>query len=190
MFSLPIRAFVFKGFISLAAILLMTCVFICLPGDFIGAEESAPLPSIERGFEPTVPSEASETSPTHSEPKKTFEPTRIDENVPYKFPFEDEKGENEAPEQHFFGQFMKMLGTLGVLIAVMVAASWSLKRMLNTRVQQLNDTSLIKVVETRTLSNKSSLHLVEIEGKTFFIGESMNNITLLATLPNKPEETH
>lgn len=192
MLSLPIRAFVFKDFISTATLLLIACVLLILPGDLKGAEEPAPLPSIEKDSSLSEPAslETPELPSTLPKPKKTFEPTRLDEKMPYDFPFEEDKVDREAPEDHFFGQFMKMLGTLGVLIAIMLTASWSLKRMLNTRVQKLNDSSLIKVVETRSLSTKSAVHLVEIEDKTFIIGESMNSVILLGTLSNDPQSSN
>lgn len=183
MSRLPIYAFVFKGFMPSAALLLTASALICLPDNLAGAEEPALSQSTERAFDSTKQaSEMPETPSDDSIPAKVMEPTRAHEHEPYQFPLDEENLTKEAPEDHFFGQFMKMLGTLGLLIAIMVAASWSLKRMLNTRVQQLNESSLIKVVETRALSNKSSLHLVEIDGKTLVIGEAVNSITLLTSL--------
>lgn len=188
MIRLPISAFVFKGFISFAALLLIIPVFICLPGNLSGADTSTPSPPAERNYESTDNIETIESLPSVSKPPIIVEPSRTHEHEPYNFPIEEEVLEKESPEDHFFGQFMKMLGTLGLLVAIMIAASWSLKRMLNTRVQSLNDTSRIKVVETRALSNKSSVHLVEVEGKTYFIGESVNSVTLLDTLLDHPME--
>lgn len=177
MLSLPFRAFVFKGFISKVTVLLLAGAFICMPNNISGAEE----PSVSS---PATESSALSDTTMGTEPS---EPTKVHKLEPYKFPFEEEKTDIEA-EDHFFGQFMKMLGTLGLLIAIMFAASWSLKRILNTRVQQLNESSFIKVVEKRALSNKSFLYLVDVQDKTFVIGESMNSITLLATLPKIPEQ--
>lgn len=175
MISLPSRAFVFKNFVLYAIISLTACV---TPMNLQG---NAP---VDAPYEAT---DSSNTLESSSSEKSTPEPIRENENEPYRFPFEGEKTQ-EQPEDHFYGQFMKMLGTLGLLIAVMLLASRSLKRMLDTRVQGLNDNSLIKVLEKRPLSNKSFLYLVEIEGKTFVVGESMNSVNLLTVLENKHEE--
>lgn len=98
--------------------------------------------------------------------------------------------EKPAPldDDHFFREFINMLGTLALLIAFMVFASWVLKRMLNQRVQQLNTGSSIKVVEKRALSNKAAVFLIEVEGKAFLVGESMHNLSLIATFPEGLKE--
>ncbi len=119
------------------------------------------------------------------EPLKTSPPLEVNLKQPDTSPFmvEEEKPE-PLPEDHFFHEFLNMLGTLALLIAFMVFASWVLKRMLNQRVQQLNTSSHIKVVEKRALSNKASIYLIEIDGKTFLVGESMHNLSLIANFPN------
>lgn len=96
------------------------------------------------------------------------------------FPFDAEELHADETDK-FFREVLKMLGTLGLLILVMVVASWMLKRMLNTRVQQLNTSSFIKITEKRALSNKSALYLLEIQGKSFIIGESTNGLVLLGS---------
>ena len=128
------------------------------------------------------------------EPVKTSNPPEVNsQQQPDISPYlvEEEKPE-PLPEDHFLNEFLNMLGTLALLIAFMVFASWVLKRMLNQRVHQLNTSSNIKVVEKRALSNKASIYLIEIDGKTFLVGESMNNLSLIANfpdgLPNLPSE--
>lgn len=83
---------------------------------------------------------------------------------------------------NFQGKFMNMILILVLLIGFMILASWSLKRMMKSRLTQINQNSLIKVLETRQLSPKSTLYLVDIEGKTFLIGESPSSLSHLATL--------
>lgn len=82
-------------------------------------------------------------------------------------------------EGRFMAEFIYMLLMLGLLIGVVLFASWLMKRMVNTRLSQLNESSNIKVLEKRTLSPKSSLYLLEIEGKTVLIAESGTHITQL-----------
>jgi flagellar biosynthetic protein FliO len=91
------------------------------------------------------------------------------------------------PEDHFTRDMLNMLSTLGIVVAVLYGLAYAIKRMMNNRVQQLNTSSLIKVVEQRSLSPKSTLYLVEVHGKTIVLGESVNGVTLLTTLRPLPE---
>lgn len=90
-----------------------------------------------------------------------------------------------APQEtdDFQSKFFNMLFLLGLLIAFMLFASWALKRMMKTRVNQLNDTSAIKVIETRPLSPRANIHLIEISGQRLVVAESHTGVTHLATLP-------
>lgn len=195
MLNVPIFAFVFKNFIRLRAFFtffvslrdrtFFFAVTFLISGNLYTAEN---LPATNETISIETPSQTEKHPSKVIETKKILEPIREHENEPYKFPLEDDRAE-EVPEDHFFGQFMKMLATLGVLIAIMLTASWSLKRMLNTSVKQLNESSLIKIVEKRSLSNKSSIYLIEVQGKNYMLGESMHTMTLLATLDDFPEDT-
>lgn len=100
------------------------------------------------------------------------------------FLIEEENKPSPLSDDHFFREFINMLGTLALLIAFMLFASWVLKRMLNQRVQQLNTSSHIKVLDKRALSNKASVYLIEINDKVFLVGESMNNLSLIGNFPN------
>ncbi len=81
--------------------------------------------------------------------------------------------------QSFESKFFHMLLILGLLIAFMIIASWALKRMMKSRVTQINTSSSIKVLETRYLSPRATLYLIEVEEETFLIAESPHAITLL-----------
>lgn len=89
---------------------------------------------------------------------------------------------------NFQVKFFNMLVVLGLLIGFMILASWMLKRMMRTRVDQLNATSSIKVLETRHLSPKSILYLLDIEGHRLVIAESHAGLSHLATLPAIEED--
>ena len=82
-------------------------------------------------------------------------------------------------EDRFFQEFMNMLTTLGLIVAAILFISWFLKKMVNSRIQQANTTSVIKIVEQRALSPKSSVYLIEIHGKQMVIGETVNGLTKL-----------
>lgn len=85
----------------------------------------------------------------------------------------------QGGEDRFFQEFMNMLTTLGLIVGALFFISWFLKRMVNTRIQQGNAASLIKIVEQRALSSRSSLYVVEVNNKQIVIGETAAGITLL-----------
>jgi flagellar biogenesis protein FliO len=90
--------------------------------------------------------------------------------------------EHKEPEKDSFeAKFMNMLVVLGLLIGFMILASWALKKMMRTRVQQMNISSDIKLVETRHLSPRCTLYLVEIQGSSLLIAESPSTVSHIAT---------
>lgn len=90
----------------------------------------------------------------------------------------------------FESKFFNMLFILGLLIAFMLLASWSLKRMMRNKMTNLNTGSEIKVLETRYLSPRATLYLVEINNQNFLIAESPTTVTYLATLPENNETSY
>ena len=94
----------------------------------------------------------------------------------------------EKESDTFVSKFANMLAILGLLIAFMLLASWFIKRMMRTRVDQLNTESVIRVVETRYLSPKSSIHLLDVMGQGILIAESNAGVHQLAKIHLKPEE--
>lgn len=88
----------------------------------------------------------------------------------------------------FQTKFFNMLFVLGLLIGFMILASWALKRMMKSKMTQLNTASSIKVLETRYLSPRATLYLIEIHDKSFLIAESPTAVTYLTTFPVQEEE--
>lgn len=84
-------------------------------------------------------------------------------------------------EDSFESKFIRMLVILGFLIGFMILSSWILKKMMRSRVQQMNTSSDIKLYETRPLSPRCTLYLVEVEGRRLLIAESPSNITHIAS---------
>ena len=79
----------------------------------------------------------------------------------------EEKGMNR-----FMAEFANMMFMLGLIVAGLFLLTWLLKRFTNTRMQQLNTTSHIKIIERRSLSPKSTIFLLEINGQGIVIAES------------------
>ncbi|QLH35282.1 MAG: flagellar biosynthetic protein FliO [Parachlamydiaceae bacterium] len=55
------------------------------------------------------------------------------------------------------------------------------QKMMNTRMEQLNTTSEIKIIEKRLLTPKTSLYLIDIHGTGFILAESLNGVTSLGS---------
>lgn len=94
----------------------------------------------------------------------------------------------EEPTDKFTSELYNMLITLGLFVAVIIALTWILKRILNAKVQQDNVRSNIKVVERRNLSPKSGIYILEVFGKTLIVAESPAGFQHLATMDATLEE--
>ena len=94
-----------------------------------------------------------------------------------------DKVENETDT--FQAKFFNMLFILALLIGFMILASWALKQLMKSKITNLNTASNIKILETRYLSPRATLYLVEIQDKAFLIAESPTAVTYLATLPHE-----
>lgn len=91
----------------------------------------------------------------------------------------------------FFSEFINMLMTLGLIVAIILIATWFLKKMVSSRMEQMNTTSIIKVVEKRMLTPRTSIYLIDVKGDGFILAESNNGVTSLGTFNfNKAEEKH
>jgi flagellar biogenesis protein FliO len=77
--------------------------------------------------------------------------------------------------------FFKMLATLGILIIFLVLSFWALRKLAQGRLRQINQGSSIKILQRRALSNKSTLYLLEFEGKQILISESQFEIRTIDT---------
>ena len=79
-----------------------------------------------------------------------------------------------------------MIFILALLIGFMILAAWALKRMMKSKMTQLNTGSSIKILETRYLSPRATLYLIEIQGQNVLIAESPTVVSFLKTF--RPEE--
>lgn len=89
----------------------------------------------------------------------------------------------EPTTEHFFMEFLHMLGMLGLLLLLMLGVSWALKRILNTRMEQINQSSPIKIIERRSLTPKTAIFVVDVFGKKSVIADHHNGVTYLGDLP-------
>ncbi len=79
----------------------------------------------------------------------------------------------------YWGEFVNMLLTLGFILILIFVSVWVLKKIMRSRVQNLNRSNGIKILERRPLNSKSSLYLVDILGKGVVISESQSGIQVI-----------
>ena len=91
-----------------------------------------------------------------------------------------ETGEKESDT--FQAKFFHMLLILFLLIAFMFIASWALKRLMKSKLSNMNMGSTIKVIESRSISPRATLHVVAVNNQNFLIAESPTTVTYLAAL--------
>lgn len=89
---------------------------------------------------------------------------------------------NKMPDDHFMSDFISMLASLGLLVALILIVSWFLKRFLNTRIQSMNTTSSIKIIERRALTPKTSIYLIEVNNRNIVIAEHTHGVTKLSEM--------
>lgn len=93
----------------------------------------------------------------------------------------------DEPASKFTDELLNMVITLGMVIAVIFALAWIMKRMLNAKVQQENVTSNIKVIERRTISSKSGIYVLEIFDKILVVAESPAGFHYLTSIDVQPD---
>ena len=102
-------------------------------------------------------------------------------------PFPLEEPPPPAPDvtqdSRFLAEFFYMLLMLGLLIGLLFFGTYFLRRLTSTRMEALNTTSTIKILERRTLSQRSILYLVEIEEKQFMVVENPSALAALEVAP-------
>lgn len=119
----------------------------------------------------------------------TMQSTRVQEAPPAATPEEmlQQTPQNEAElNDRFYSEFFKMLWMLGLIIGFLLIVSWFLKKMMNTRLQQMNSSSLVQIVERRPLTPKTTVYVLEILGRKVVIAESHNGIVALTEFGRHP----
>lgn len=111
----------------------------------------------------------------------TTSPLKEEAIPPFPFPEEEVKGD----DGHFTMQLLHMFLMLGLLIGLLLFTSWFLKRMMQSRIQQVNVNSAIRVLEQRAISTRTTVYALDIEGKTYILAETPTSITPLYPITEK-----
>ncbi len=99
---------------------------------------------------------------------------------------EELRGANDVPDSRFLQEFIHMIILLSLLVLVLFVGSWIIRRMLNIRLDQVNETSKIKLLEKRMITSRSGIYLLDVHGKKIVVSESNNGITKIAELEENP----
>ncbi len=94
----------------------------------------------------------------------------------------EEIDKEDAHAADFSGELAQLGLSLGIILAVLLLLSWVVKRFLNTRVEQVNSSSNIKVLEKRYLNPKAVIYLVGIGNKNIIVGESPQGLVNLGEI--------
>lgn len=95
----------------------------------------------------------------------------------------------QIPTGELGATFAKMLLSLVILIALLGATYWFLRRIIQQRLQKGVGDAAIQIVEKRMISPKTILYLIEVNGKKILLAESQLEIKRLEGFEpiNKPE---
>lgn len=86
---------------------------------------------------------------------------------------------------HFFAELMNMLSTLGIILLALLIVAWITRRMLNTRLEQVNTTSSIKILERRSLAPRVTIYVLDISGARLIVGETPAGLVRLGELASE-----
>lgn len=78
--------------------------------------------------------------------------------------------------------FISMIFALAVILGLLFAAVYFLKRFLPRSAPGMADNSAIKIIASRYLGPKSSIMIVDIVGKAVVIGVSAENVSFITEL--------
>lgn len=118
------------------------------------------------------------------QPSETPTPT-VSPVQPSPFP-EEVNHPTEFGNPNFLKQMLEMLLMLGLMLGFLLLITWFLRRMTSVRVDQLNVSSTIKILERRLVSNRTTIFLIDINGERITFAESVNGVTALHPAPPKP----
>lgn len=98
------------------------------------------------------------------------------EQIPVSF------GETAPPTHNidFTKELKRISLTLGAVIVLMIATIYLLRRLASQRSIRYNKQSKIQILERRGVSPKTTLYLLEIDGKKVFFAESTHGLTSMA----------
>ena len=155
------------------SICIYALLFLSSFGATINAEEES--------LKPTQPTEKT-TQATQKDTPLPSTPAPAPSPSPFFSEEDAQPDKNSVQETHFGELLVRMLLILTITIVALVVISWLAKRFLYSRMQDLNRSSRIQILEKRTLSPKSMLYIVKIDEEEIALAEFPNGVELLKVL--------
>ncbi len=84
--------------------------------------------------------------------------------------------------------FVQMIFYLGLIVILLLFAGWFLKKIARTRMSHINTSSLIKIIERRSLAPKSHVYLLHVGKHCYLVGESPSGMHRIAEIPHEELE--
>jgi len=91
---------------------------------------------------------------------------------------------SEGKSYNYWGEFVNMIITLMIIVGLIFISVIILKKIMRSRMAQVNRGAWIKIIERRPINQKASLYLVNVAGKLVVIGESQAGLNLITELPD------
>jgi flagellar biogenesis protein FliO len=101
----------------------------------------------------------------------------------------DINDEMDPYDANYYYELWNILFALVVIITVMFVGAWLLRRFMQGKMEQMNVSSTIKILEQRNLSPKSVLYIVEVYNKHILIGESAAGVAPISEFPIEEDST-
>ncbi|QVE48930.1 FliO/MopB family protein [Chlamydia crocodili] len=80
-------------------------------------------------------------------------------------------------------EMFKMLGSLILLLTLFGIGVWAFKKFLKSKGQGFGNTSTIKILDRRSLNQKTCIYIIRVVNKILVIAEAGEKITLLSEFP-------
>ena len=85
----------------------------------------------------------------------------------------------------FFSSLVKMISALAVVVGIMIAAMYCIKKYVKGAGTGIDDGRFIKILSTRYIGPKCSIMLVDVLDSVIAIGLANNQITMLTTISDQ-----
>lgn len=94
-----------------------------------------------------------------------------------------QKSATEGQTYNYMAEIVNMLVTLAFVIVLIILSVWFLKKIMRSKVNALNASNGIKILERRFLGPKTSLYLIDVLGKGIVISESQAGVQVITEFP-------
>ena len=85
----------------------------------------------------------------------------------------------------FLASLLKMISALAVVLGVMLAGLWAVRKFMNKTGKGVDDGQAIRVLSTRYLGPKSSILILDVLGTVIVVGVSGGQMSMLTTITDE-----